>query len=69
VAGPAPENDTQILALAERVCTAKQLEALRLVAQGYGTRRIARVLDITPQAVTARLDGARRRILAATPSL
>jgi DNA-binding CsgD family transcriptional regulator len=64
VAGPAPENDTGILDLAEQVCTAKRFEALRLVAQGYGARRIARARDITPQAVTARLDSAYRRMRA-----
>jgi DNA-binding CsgD family transcriptional regulator len=59
-----PATDSDLLGRAEQLCTPKQLEALRLVALGYGTRRIARVLNISPQAVTARLDGARRRLQA-----
>ena len=44
--------------------TAKQLEALELLALGYGRRRMARILGITPQAVAARTDGAMARLRA-----
>jgi DNA-binding CsgD family transcriptional regulator len=63
------QDDATILETAARVCTPKQLEALELAGQGLGTRRIARALGVTPQAVSARLDGAYRRLRGATPGL
>lgn len=55
-------NDRQLLELARQVCTPQQHEALELKAHGYGLKRSARILGISPQAVAARLDGAYRRI-------
>lgn len=46
----------------ETVCTDKQLEVLKLKQEGYGHRRIARILGISTAAVRARLDSAARRI-------
>lgn len=47
---------------AERVSTAKELEALKLKSLGYGRRRIASVLGISDSAVRDRLRSARRKI-------
>lgn len=52
------------LATARRVCTPKQIEALELINQGYGPRRIARILGISKQAVNDRIENARRKIKA-----
>ena len=43
-------------------CTAKQLDALKLAAAGYGAKRAGRILDISPEAYRARLDGAMRKL-------
>lgn len=42
--------------------TARQLEALRHHVAGYGARRIGRSMGITPQAASAHLDAAYRKI-------
>lgn len=55
-------NDRQLLELARTVCTPRQLQAVQLHLEGYGRRRAARILGISPQAVAHRLDGAARRI-------
>lgn len=54
----------ELLALARTpgTLTPKQLEAIELKARGYGHRRTARILAITPQAAAARLDGAMARL-------
>lgn len=47
---------------ADAGCTPAQLEALELRQRGFGRRRMARILGISPQAAADRLDGAERRI-------
>ena len=47
-----------IWAIAERVCTGAQLEALRYKAAGFSERRIASIIGITRPAVQDRLAGA-----------
>jgi hypothetical protein len=47
-----------IWAIAERVCTGAQLDALRLQAAGFSERRIASIIGITRSAVQDRLAGA-----------
>jgi DNA-binding CsgD family transcriptional regulator len=51
--------------LAERVCTPKELEALKLKASGYGRRRIAIVIGISETAVRDRLRSGERKLAAA----
>lgn len=51
--------------LAERVCTSKELEALKLKSAGYGRRRIAIVIGISETAVRDRLRSAERKLAAA----
>jgi DNA-binding CsgD family transcriptional regulator len=51
--------------LATRVCTEKELEALKLKVAGYGERRIAVVLNISRTTVRDRLRNAERKLLAA----
>lgn len=46
---------------ATTVCTPKELHALRLHIAGMGARRIARTLDVTPQAITDRLIRAKQK--------
>jgi DNA-binding CsgD family transcriptional regulator len=43
-------------------CTAKQLQALKLAAAGYGSRRAGRILGISPDAYRARLNGGMNKI-------
>lgn len=50
--------DPDMRKIIERTCTAKQIEALKLKADGFGLRRIAQVLGITKEAVRSRLDSA-----------
>lgn len=61
-------DDAAALAFAETICTAKQMEVLRLRAAGLGVRAIGRVLLISPTTARARLDAAdvhlRRAIMA-----
>lgn len=52
--------------LAARVCTEKELEALKLKAAGYGERRIAIVLNISRTSVRDRLRNGERKLLAAS---
>jgi DNA-binding CsgD family transcriptional regulator len=59
--------DPDFRALAESVCTEKELEALRLTAAGYSQRRIAEVLGVGRQAVRDRLASAARKIRQAGP--
>lgn len=51
-------DDAAALAFAATVCTAKQMEVLRLRAEGMGTRQIARRLLITQSSAKGRLDAA-----------
>lgn len=49
---------------ANKVCTTKELEVLNHMARGYGYRRIARILGISPEAVRARYERAHKKITA-----
>lgn len=51
-----------IWTIAYQVCTEKELQALRYKSAGYGYRRIARLLNISPPAVRDRLEAAERKI-------
>lgn len=55
----------ELRSLAERVLTPAQLEAYKLVARGYGRRRISVVLQISESAVRDRVKAAERKILKA----
>lgn len=46
--------------------TEKQAEVMRLVYQGYASKEIARMLNISPATVDQRADGARKKLNAAT---
>lgn len=50
--------DPAIREVAERVCTAKQLEVMKLIAAGYSIRGIARALEIDRKTVKERVDRA-----------
>lgn len=52
----------EVREVAERVCTPAQLEALKLVGEGYGYKRAARMLGVTTGAVRDRLNGAYLKI-------
>lgn len=52
------ELDADALDFAESVCTPKQMEVLRLRAEGMGLRATARQLLITPSSAKDRLEGA-----------
>ena len=54
--------DPELRAKIEQRCTAKQVDALRLRAHGYGARRIARILGISPAAVKDRVQAAELRL-------
>jgi DNA-directed RNA polymerase specialized sigma24 family protein len=54
--------DDETMALAAEICTAKQMEVLRLRNDGYGCRQIARMLEIAPASAKNRLDGADLRL-------
>lgn len=54
-------NEADFWNAAQTVCTPKELQALRLNIAGMGARRIARVLDISHQAVTDRLHRAKQK--------
>jgi len=41
-------DDRELLAVAARVCTDRQLEALVLRVQGYGYKRLSLVMGISP---------------------
>lgn len=51
--------------LAERVLTAKQLEVIKLVAWGYGDRRIASILGLGRDAVRDRRQRAELKLFMA----
>lgn len=55
--------------LAERVCTGKEVDALKLKAAGYGRRRIAVILGIGETSVRDRIRGGERKILVALEQL
>lgn len=48
--------DREALEFAATVCTAKQMEVLRMRSQGMGLRAIGRVLMISTTSVRARLE-------------
>lgn len=52
--------------MAADALTEKQTEAIALVHQGYETKEIARILKIAPSTVDQRIDGARKKLGAAT---
>lgn len=53
-----PEDDDQVMAIAERVCTPKELDALTLYRKGLGYRAIGRMLGISRDAARARIEHA-----------
>jgi DNA-binding CsgD family transcriptional regulator len=55
-------NDADLLKVAERVCTAKELEAYHLVSRGLSERAVALALGLSRSAVRGRLENARRKI-------
>lgn len=55
-------NAAELHAIATQVCTAKELEALNLNIRGMSQRAIAAHLDISREAVRARLESAERKI-------
>lgn len=57
-----PKDDDDLMAIAEQVCTPKQLEVLALIAIGYGNRRGARILEISETAWKSRRNAGLRRI-------
>jgi DNA-directed RNA polymerase specialized sigma24 family protein len=63
--------DEEVWAIAQRVCTPAQLEALEHKARGYSERSMARELGITRSAVQSRLEAAflkiRREVARSTP--
>lgn len=54
----ANDLDREALEFASGICTEKQMDVLRLRAEGYGHRSIARQLDISPTSAKDRLDAA-----------
>jgi len=58
----------EVRELAERVCTRKELEALKLWDAGAGYRRVALMLGISPSSARDRIVRAVRKLAAATPS-
>lgn len=54
--------DPRIRDVAERVCTEKELQALKLSLDGAGYRRIAHALGIAPETCRIRLQNARRKL-------
>lgn len=50
----------------EDTLTEKQVEVLDLVCRHHQTKEIARILGISPRSVDQRIDGARRKLGAAT---
>lgn len=57
-----PEDDAEVMAIAERVCTPKELEVLALARIEIGRRRGARMLGISESAWRHRIDNAMRKI-------
>jgi DNA-directed RNA polymerase specialized sigma24 family protein len=54
----AEPSDADVWAIAERVCTRAQLEALHYKAAGFSERRIASIIGISRTAVQDRLEAA-----------
>jgi DNA-binding CsgD family transcriptional regulator len=59
---PAAMTEAEFWDAATTTCTPKELQALKLNIAGMGARRIARSLGISHQAVTNRLDNAKRKV-------
>jgi len=57
-AGWGSDVPDRLVEVAERVCTDRQLEALRLASHGYGYRRSGKILGISASAVSDRLQNA-----------
>jgi DNA-binding CsgD family transcriptional regulator len=53
-----PETDDEIMTIAQRVCTPKELDALTLYRKGLGYRAIGRTLGISRDAARARIEHA-----------
>lgn len=62
--GQGVTDETEFWAIAAQVCTTKELQALTHRAAGYGKRKTARMLGISPTTVKDRLDSAHRKIRA-----
>lgn len=54
----ANDLDREALLFASTICTDKQMEVLRLRAEGLGHRAVARRLDISPTSARDRLESA-----------
>lgn len=54
--------EPEIREVAERVCTPRQVEVLKLYAQGMGHRRVARALGVDTKTAREHLEAASRRI-------
>lgn len=57
--------DADLVAVAERVLTPRQLEIVKLYNSNYGIKRIARVLGITASTVKGHLAAAELKMLKA----
>jgi DNA-binding CsgD family transcriptional regulator len=54
--------DPEMRAIIQRVCTPKQVEVMKMKAAGFGIKRMAQALSITPEAVRSRLTSAELRV-------
>lgn len=54
--------DPTIREVAESVCTPQQLDALKLLSHGYGSKRSARILGVSRDAVRYRIEAGSLRI-------
>jgi len=63
-------TDRELLEVAARVCTDRQLEAMALRVQGYGYKRLSLVMGISPESardlVRRAEDAVRRATVQAT---
>jgi DNA-binding CsgD family transcriptional regulator len=57
------EHGNDLLAVAGRVCTAKQLEVIRLHETGLGWKRIALILGVSPDTVRSHHRAAVHKIV------
>lgn len=57
--------DDELRAVIERVCTPRQVEVLKLYAQGLGHKRVAATLGVSTKTAREHLEAASRRIRAA----
>jgi DNA-directed RNA polymerase specialized sigma24 family protein len=57
--------DPRVREIAERTCTPKQLDALKLRAEGLGYKTVARVLNLDVSSTRDRIQRAERRLLKA----